>query len=53
MNPDESKSPEKNPDEKVEAVSRKPVDPSQLTPEEHMALYEDELKETDWGHQPC
>lgn len=29
----------------------KPV--SQLTPEEQMALYEKELKETDWGHQPC
>ena len=24
-----------------------------LTPEEQMARYEDELKETDWGHQPC
>jgi hypothetical protein len=24
-----------------------------LTPEEQRALYEDELKETDWGHQPC
>lgn len=29
----------------------KPV--SQLTPEEQMALFEKELKETDWGHQPC
>lgn len=26
---------------------------SQLTPEEQMALFEKELKETDWGHQPC
>jgi hypothetical protein len=24
-----------------------------LSPEEQMALYEEELKETDWGHQPC
>lgn len=24
-----------------------------LTPEEQMALYEKELKEEDWGHQPC
>jgi hypothetical protein len=24
-----------------------------LTPEEQMALYEKELKESDWGHQPC
>ncbi len=25
----------------------------ELTPEEQMARYEDDLKETDWGHQPC
>ncbi len=24
-----------------------------LTPEEQMALFEKELKENDWGHQPC
>ena len=24
-----------------------------MTPEEQMALYEESLKETDWGHQPC
>jgi len=30
-----------------DAVSRK------LTPEEQMALFEKELKEDDWGHQPC
>jgi len=24
-----------------------------LTPEEQLALYEKELKENDWGHQPC
>ncbi len=24
-----------------------------LTPEEQMALYEESLKEADWGHQPC
>ena len=29
----------------------KPVD--QLSPEEQMALFEKELKEKDWGHQPC
>ena len=27
--------------------------PNKLTPEEQMALYEKELKEDDWGHQPC
>jgi hypothetical protein len=26
---------------------------NKLTPEEQMALFEKELKETDWGHQPC
>jgi hypothetical protein len=27
--------------------------PKELTKEEQMALYEKELKENDWGHQPC
>ena len=27
--------------------------PVALTAEEQMALYEKELKEDDWGHQPC
>ena len=27
--------------------------PKKLTVEEQMALYEKELKEGDWGHQPC
>lgn len=34
-----------------EAATDQP--PAPLTPEEQMALYEKELKETDWGHQPC
>jgi hypothetical protein len=25
----------------------------ELTPEEQMAQFEEDLKETDWGHQPC
>ena len=24
-----------------------------LTPEEQMARFEEDLKEADWGHQPC
>ena len=28
-------------------------DPSKLTPEEQMARFAKELKENDWGHQPC
>ena len=27
--------------------------PKELSAEEQMAQYEDSLKETDWGHQPC
>jgi hypothetical protein len=27
--------------------------PAKLTAEEQMALYEESLKESDWGHQPC
>ena len=42
-----------------EATASKAVTPDEaalantLTPEEQMALFEQELKETDWGHQPC
>ena len=32
-------------------TARKPGSP--LTPEEQMALFEKDLKENDWGHQPC
>jgi len=31
----------------------KPVDPNELSEEEQMALYEEDLKDSDWGHQPC
>ena len=27
--------------------------PNALTPAEQMALFEKDLKENDWGHQPC
>jgi hypothetical protein len=33
--------------------SAEPVAPKKLTAEEQMALYEETLKEEDWGHQPC
>ena len=29
------------------------IDPNLLTPEEQLARFEQALKETDWGHQPC
>ena len=35
------------------ASVEKPVNPNDLSEEEQMALYEKDLKETDWGHQPC
>ncbi len=31
----------------------KAVNPNDLSEEEQMALYEKDLKDTDWGHQPC
>jgi len=30
-----------------------PVPTNTLTPEEQMARFAKELKENDWGHQPC
>ncbi len=30
-----------------------PAPENQLSPEEQMALFEKDLKENDWGHQPC
>lgn len=35
------------------AGTGEPVPANSLTPEEQMALFEKELKENDWGHQPC
>ena len=43
-------------EQKADAIPTRtdaPPEPKQLTPEEQMALYEKELKENDWGHQPC
>ena len=36
-------------------VASPAADPAanKLTPEEQMALFEKDLKEKDWGHQPC
>jgi hypothetical protein len=30
-----------------------PADPNKLSADEQMELYEQDLKENDWGHQPC
>ncbi len=44
-------SPSAEPASSVSSETSPPANP--LTPEEQMALFEQELKETDWGHQPC
>jgi hypothetical protein len=44
--------PRKENDPKSEPESDAKTKP-ELTPEEQMALYEEDLKESDWGHQPC
>jgi hypothetical protein len=48
------------PEPRTDAVSAGAVPPvpaappaAKLTPEEQMALFEKDLKENDWGHQPC
>ncbi len=46
------------PEEKAAAKAVAPASgevplPRLLTAEEQMALYEKDLKENDWGHQPC
>jgi hypothetical protein len=35
------------------ATIGEPAPVETLTPEEQMARFEKELKENDWGHQPC
>ena len=35
------------------APENAPIPTSKLTPEEQMAAFEKDLKENDWGHQPC
>ena len=35
------------------STTGEPATPNKLTAEEQMALYEKDLKENDWGHQPC
>ena len=39
--------------DEVGGVGSAPTSTQELTAEEQMALYEKELKENDWGHQPC
>lgn len=53
--------PEMSDDREVKQAERGPVKAEEpavkvgkvLSPEEQMARYEESLKESDWGHQPC
>jgi hypothetical protein len=42
-----------DPSDPSDATGDSSPTPSPLTADEQMALFEKELKETDWGHQPC
>jgi hypothetical protein len=35
------------------SATEQPKSAEELSAEEQMALYEKDLKENDWGHQPC
>ena len=43
---------ENDPDKKAADPGNLPT-AKELTADEQMALFEKELKEEDWGHQPC
>jgi hypothetical protein len=46
--------PEKKPKvARPDAAEEKSEQKQELTPEEQMARFEEDLKESDWGHQPC
>lgn len=47
-----SEEPAQIPAEAEAAENENPAE-KELTAEEQMAAYEESLKETDWGHQPC
>ncbi len=56
----EQNAPHPPPNEQEKATDENPPDSdtsetevTELSPEEQMALYEESLKEGDWGHQPC
>jgi len=42
-----------SPDEDDPAAEKAEQEPTPLSEEEQMAAFEDALKESDWGHQPC
>jgi hypothetical protein len=53
MSPDPRDSEAHTSSQKAEDMAENQSEPKELTAAEQMALYEKELKENDWGHQPC
>ncbi len=53
MSPDRHDSAADRSSQKAEEPAKDQNEPKELTAAEQMALYEKELKENDWGHQPC
>jgi len=51
--PEHPTSSDPTPPEGVTAGAKHPEVQPALTPEEQMEQYEESLKESDWGHQPC
>ncbi len=47
----DEKQPEPEKAKPTEAAEAKPVE--EMSEEEQLAAYEEEMKNSDWGHQPC
>jgi hypothetical protein len=50
---DPKDSTDSTPDAEQNKAPDVPAKKRELTAEEQMAAFEEDLKETDWGHQPC
>ena len=44
---------EKKPESQAQKNPTDPKPVEEMTEEEQMEAYEESLKDTDWGHQPC
>jgi hypothetical protein len=51
--PKEPEEARKTPDEQNQVKSTDDKPEAELSPQEQMANFEESLKESDWGHQPC
>jgi hypothetical protein len=47
IDPNDTKKPEQKPEPETSGSDKL------LSPEEQMEQFEEDLKENDWGHQPC